>query len=258
MRIAAFVYDFPHEKSVQGLLHLALADPDDVLVLAAPRVELPAASQGRPAPPPIGPVHPRRVAEALGHRYLVAPHESTSAALVDFGADYALVLGARILPDDVTSIVPVLNLHPGVVPDNRGLDAVPWAVLNDLPQGVTVHLIGAHIDGGPVLGVSTLPAVGDRPSVGDLKARIAELELRLMRELLLRLRSGPLGDGILYPPSELGTYHSRVPAEDFGRVVEALPGYAERYDRILAGWSERRSELADGPPLSVRVDTPAG
>ena len=40
----------------------------------------------------------------------------------------------------------IINFHPGVLPENRGLDNLKWAIYNNLPQGVTTHLIDENID----------------------------------------------------------------------------------------------------------------
>jgi len=43
----------------------------------------------------------------------------------------------------------VLNMHPGILPDNRGLDTIKWAIMKDMKQGVSCHLISKEIDRRP-------------------------------------------------------------------------------------------------------------
>jgi methionyl-tRNA formyltransferase len=67
--------------------------------------------------------------------------------------DLGIILGARILDEDIikTFKIGILNLHPGLLPDNRGLDTYQWAIINMIPQGVTSNLIDSKIDGGKIL-----------------------------------------------------------------------------------------------------------
>ena len=39
-------------------------------------------------------------------------------------------------------------MHPGILPQNRGLDSVKWAIAKGIPQGVTCHIIDKNIDRG--------------------------------------------------------------------------------------------------------------
>jgi len=239
-RLAAFVYDFPHEKSTQGLLHLPLAAPDEVLVIAAPRVELAHGSK----PAPLAALHPRLVSEALGFDYVVTPHGEAAEALVRFEPDCAVVLGARILPPAVTSLgIPIYNLHPGVLPENRGLDAPEWAVLNDLPQGVTAHLVTDRIDGGSLLGVMHIPGLLPSATLAGVRSQLWEVELRMLRELLLLLRAGPPGNGPALPVDRLGEYHSKLPPPAHADAERLLPSYADRYASILEAWTREHGEV---------------
>ncbi len=61
--------------------------------------------------------------------------------------DMLLIAGAGIIePSDK-----VINIHPGYLPDVRGLDAFKWAIYKGLPIGVTAHKITKDIDKGEIL-----------------------------------------------------------------------------------------------------------
>jgi methionyl-tRNA formyltransferase len=45
----------------------------------------------------------------------------------------------------------ILNIHPGLLPAIRGSNTYVWAVIHNLPQGASVHLIDAGVDRGPIL-----------------------------------------------------------------------------------------------------------
>jgi methionyl-tRNA formyltransferase len=50
-----------------------------------------------------------------------------------------------------TALRGVVNVHPGYLPLVRGNNPYIWAIIHDLPQGVSVHFIDEEIDTGPVL-----------------------------------------------------------------------------------------------------------
>ena len=35
----------------------------------------------------------------------------------------------------------IINIHPGLLPENRGLDNIKWALYHNMPQGLTVNFI---------------------------------------------------------------------------------------------------------------------
>jgi len=44
-----------------------------------------------------------------------------------------------------------VNIHPSILPDLRGVDPVPGALLFDRQSGATCHLMTDEIDGGPII-----------------------------------------------------------------------------------------------------------
>ena len=69
--------------------------------------------------------------------------------------DVILVYGTSILPQEIIDIpkVACLNLHWGLSPYYKGTHCTDWAILNDEIHkiGVTVHLLDAGIDSGPIV-----------------------------------------------------------------------------------------------------------
>lgn len=45
----------------------------------------------------------------------------------------------------------VINLHISYLPWNRGADPNLWSFLEDTPKGITIHVIDAGIDTGPII-----------------------------------------------------------------------------------------------------------
>ena len=59
-----------------------------------------------------------------------------------------MIAGARILKRPVIDrfSIGIINFHPGLIPEARGLDALLWSIRGDLPLGVTSHLIDERVD----------------------------------------------------------------------------------------------------------------
>jgi methionyl-tRNA formyltransferase len=251
MRVVAFAYDFPHAKSVEGLKLLASGQSvDDVIVWAAPFTDL----GGTPRPPEQG-AHPRDVAHELGFGYVVAPHASQEglARTRLFRADVGIVLGARVLPENVLSDLdkPVVNVHPGLLPMNRGLGSVRWAIRNQLPQGVTAHLVTARIDAGPALQMTLVGAIGDQSTLITIEDEIRRLEMGVLvgvvDELPAALEMDPA------PPVILGKYHSRPSAADLQATESMLSDYLRSYGAHVAMWRDDWARLRHHLGMRLRT-----
>src|ERR1700680_30872 len=67
--------------------------------------------------------------------------------------DILVLGGSRMLKPDVltTARVAVLNAHPGLLPNYRGVDVIPQAILKGDPIGVTVHQVDSGVDTGAII-----------------------------------------------------------------------------------------------------------
>jgi methionyl-tRNA formyltransferase len=93
---------------------------------------------------------------ARGIRYVVVPnhnHASVQRMLREADVDLAVLGDTRILRRDVIDCVPfgIVNVHPGLLPDVRGNNPYIWAIIHNLPQGATAHLIDQRVDHGPII-----------------------------------------------------------------------------------------------------------
>jgi len=113
----------------------------------------------------------------------VAPHNSelTCRLLKNSGARLGIIGGARILTRQVINALElgILNLHPGILPEVRGLDALQWAIYKGLPLGVTAHLINEHIDAGKMVSRELVPEYRDDLLV-DLSLRLEEAQIAIV------------------------------------------------------------------------------
>jgi phosphoribosylglycinamide formyltransferase-1 len=101
----------------------------------------------------------------------------------------------------------ILNIHPSLLPNLRGLNTHERAVAQGLAQhGCTVHLVTAELDAGPILAQARVPVfAGDDANV--LAARVLKEEHRIYPQALdvlarsLRAATEPLRQ---WPPIRAG------------------------------------------------------
>ena len=72
--------------------------------------------------------------------------------LRDFVPDYVISGGAGIIRQDLLDLprIGFLNIHPGLLPEYRGVDPVLWTLSEGGMLGATLHLMSAGIDEGPL------------------------------------------------------------------------------------------------------------
>lgn len=74
----------------------------------------------------------------------------------------------------------IINLHPSLLPNHRGLDAINKALrAGDEVAGCTVHLVDAGLDTGPIIAQSSCPIFKHDDPLA-LKQRIQSLEHKLL------------------------------------------------------------------------------
>jgi len=153
LKIAVFAYNFKHWKTQTGLNNLFYNEIEPNVVIAANKKKLKInSSKKRTSPKNLFLTHPQQICQRMNFNYMISDHDSKELELFleENKFDLGVILGARILNKEIIDKfkIGIINLHPGVLPLNRGLDTIKKAILNDLPQGVTSHLINHRIDMG--------------------------------------------------------------------------------------------------------------
>lgn len=100
----------------------------------------------------------------------------------------------RLLPPEVLAIPPhgCLNLHPSLLPKYRGPSPVATAILDGAPStGVTLMLLDAGMDTGPILAQREYPLTG-RETAADLTDTLFGLGTQLLLDNLEPWVSGQL------------------------------------------------------------------
>lgn len=223
--VLAFVYNFPHDKSALGLLQLA-ASGLRVTCIASPWKRLGVGSSYRRVVPVSDELpHPRDVAGRLGFRYIVADHDAPDVFGLAKESGRGVVLGARVLGPHWTRSIQILNLHPGILPENRGLDNLKWAIYLGIPQAVTAHIIDEKIDAGKYLIHSPIDV--------RLDDTLVDVHIRLLRRQLAMLPwvlKMPWEKAKVLPP---GVYRGCVSPEIDEKIPELFESYKLKYQEIL-------------------------
>ena len=232
MNIGDFAYNFKHKKTQETLLTLFMHDYKISCIFAADSVELNFyQSKIRVVPKGLNYVHPNKIAEKLDIPYHVVEHNSKECEglVKKYDLDMGVIAGARILKDNVIKQfkIGVLNMHPGTLPQNRGLDNLKWAILKDFKQGVSCHLISKEIDKGKLIIKKELEVYGD-DTLLDIDLRIQNTEQDLMIESLKILESGKKD----FEDVAEGNYFEAVPKELEKDLFKKFEEYKKNYPKL--------------------------
>jgi methionyl-tRNA formyltransferase len=219
--LCVFTYAFDHAKCQNGLLKLITSGYHPKIVIAQPAKEL------EPNPDSIG-VSPKQAQslsnwqKLLGYlqiTYIIADHDSETAieAIKKHNCDFGVILGARILKQKTIDALPhgILNMHPGLLPINRGLDNLKKAILWDIDPAVSFHLIDSKIDAGKLLFTKIVPLY-PTDTIHSVFLRHQTVELDGMIEALFGLEHG-----LLAPEFTLHAEYSKKLGDRYDKEVLA-------------------------------------
>ena len=116
---------------------------------------------------------------------------STAELLTSLKPDLVILGGTPILRKPILSVprIGTLNAHPGLLPAYRGVDVIPWAILNGDPVGVTAHFVDTGVDTGSILLREELP-IGKLDTLESLRAKAEDLAARLTVKSVAAIREG--------------------------------------------------------------------
>lgn len=124
-------------------------------------------------------------------------------------AGFMRILGADFVNHFKNKII---NVHPSLLPKYRGMHTHEQVLAaNDKTHGVTVHVVTAELDDGPIIAQAAI-AVSPDDDVHSLKHKIHTLEHKLYPEVVQLYAEGRLEfqdnhvilDGDILPPTGLG------------------------------------------------------
>jgi len=133
------------------------------------------------------------------------------------GADVGLsvLFGYRLAPA-VIGLFPrgCFNLHPALLPFNRGADPNVWAIVEGSPAGTTLHWMDEGIDTGPIVAQREVP-VASTDTAATLYRRLEDESLALLAEAWPLVASGRAPRT---PQPAGGSTHRRADLQRINRI----------------------------------------
>lgn len=152
-KILLFVYNFKHKKSVDFIYKLHENNIKIDVIVAANKVKLKKTKKIIDYQISTKLVeHPRNVAKKFNIPYYIIDHNSIDIKKItlDYSIDLGVIAGARLLKSEIIRLfkIGIINFHPALLPECRGLDSLLWSIYFNFPLGATSHLINEKIDAG--------------------------------------------------------------------------------------------------------------
>lgn len=110
----------------------------------------------------------------------------------------------QIFPAHLVNNVTCINIHPGYNPYNRGWYPQVFSIINELPAGVTIHLMNDEVDHGPIIYQEKISIHTHENSFGVYRKIIAK-EKQMLSTYFNRLVTG---DYQTFNPEHNGNYNS--------------------------------------------------
>ena len=199
--IDLLTYDCPHRKTSDILFELIVNGYNINRVYAAPLIDLGLKPDiVKMSANACYNIHTAEICAKFKIPYIVKPHADIE------GGNLGIIGGARTLPDHVIQkySIGIINLHPGLLPNNRGLDNIKWALYHDMPQGLTVHFIDKYVDRGQIILKKKVP-VYDDDKIYHIHQRLVSMQPKVLIDALNILERG----GETYP-AEKGTLFTQM------------------------------------------------
>ena len=185
-----------------------------------------------------------------------------SAALANYHADlYIVAAFGQILPQSVLDqpTYGTLNIHASLLPKYRGADPIAEAILQgETESGITIMLLDAGVDTGPLLQSRPLPLATDE-TTASLTPKLAELGAQVLLDVLPLWIAGKI---VPQPQDELRATHTRMlrkedgllhwdkPAAVLARQVRAYTPWPGSYTH----WRGKLLKILEAHPLVVEID----
>ena len=114
-----------------------------------------------------------------------------------------------------------LNIHPSLLPENRGPEPVYWAIARGAQRtGITLHRAVPKVDAGPILAQEVVPIAADDTS-GTLTRRTVETGVSLLPGAVTRLLRGDEGNPAPELPASYAPSIGHRNLQAAGSAVEA-------------------------------------
>ena len=225
MNILLFVYNFKHKKSIDFIYKLKENDINISAIIAADYIKInrpkkiiknSSFSQCEE--------HPFDLANRFNIPYFVLNHNSNTIVDIirEHSIDLGVIAGARILDHKIIKLFNrgIINFHPAILPECRGLDSLLWSIYNNYPLGVTSHLINQKIDAGKLVMKSKIKILSN-DNFFTIHKKIYNLQLDLIIPSLNQLSL----NRDLQILADHGSYNTYMSEDLQKEVVEKVDSY---------------------------------
>lgn len=112
--------------------------------------------------------------------------------LVQDQPDLIVLGGAPLIKKAVINVprIAVLNSHPGVLPEAKGMDVVSQSILLDIPLGATVFKVDEGMDTGPIIILEKLDSPIEGLRLHEIEAKVEQLSAKVMVRAIEKIKSG--------------------------------------------------------------------
>ncbi|MBN8869248.1 MAG: methionyl-tRNA formyltransferase [Solirubrobacterales bacterium] len=157
--------------------------------------------------------------------------EEDRARILAAGGEWASICAfGQLVKEPLLSELPMLNVHPSLLPRWRGAAPIERAIMAGDPEtGVCVMRLVAGLDSGPVA-LREETAIGPDEDFGSVSARLAEIGGRLLVEGLAAARRDEITwqqqgeDGLTYAEKITGEDRQVDPARTARQVHDQIRG----------------------------------
>ncbi|WP_413531847.1 formyltransferase family protein [Empedobacter brevis] len=180
-RLAIISYNTPHRKTQDVLTGLKAKGYQNISVFALPFVqrENPFNPIYQHRPSKAIQIEPKEFCKNFGYDFNLTTVEKLNNQLNDYKADYVIIAGAGLLPDELVETHKIINTHPGFLPFTRGLDSLKWAITKGIEIGVTTHFVNTEADAGFLIEQRHIP-VYKNDTFHSLAYRQYETEIEML------------------------------------------------------------------------------
>lgn len=231
-KIVLFAYGFPHRKTTDFINKIYENNFEISLILAADFIKI-------KSPKSFFNISQKKChisAYELAKKYHIpiyrVPHNSQEAQslLKEYHINFGIISGARILSQSVVKLVQngILNLHPGLLPDIRGLDSILWSIEKDYPLGVTAHLINEKIDSGIIIKTQKISITVD-DNLATLYEKIYQLQLYLLPRILNLLFTAKYS---MSKVKKNGQYNHKMPYNQQIEISIKMDRYIKKHSTL--------------------------
>ena len=264
LHVGVFSYQTGHRKTVEVVTKL-LPRYRAVTVFAFPFIYAPAKSRTerwQERPWQLLDFDPAPFYRAHGVRYVeIESWDVGAEAVLDAPGPEGAVdifltcIGAKKFPGHFIDGRTVLNCHPALLPQNRGLDAFKWGILNGWPIGASLFVMDSALDRGQLLYRTRTPVL-TCDSLDDVARRNYDLECDLTADFERFLPHLSKAWRIADEDGPLST--KLIPKAEDERLAETFLAKRDRFVRLstdLSAHPHPADSVGDGLRLSQTVES---